>query len=333
MTPTPSQPLAPQAEFWIRDFLRGLKSLLVAILDSQGHLIDANRGFRELFPSTSDGPNPGQVRSVFLNPSLGQLLDRAEGEHNEALFSGLMTLGAMDGESETWLGSVYRQGDRLLLVAERDVDQDRNLQRQLLALNKDYAEQERKLIRANRELARHAREVERLTYTDLLTELPNRRYFDSILRHQIENADRYGEVFSVLIVDLDRFKAINDSYGHLQGDEVLKQVAGALRNSLRSSDVIARWGGEEFIALAPKTGLESAQGLAERIRAKVEGMKVSGGPSQVTVSVGVAELKAKESAEGLLSRADQALYRAKELGRNRVTTGSQEDERNEPSFY
>lgn len=320
MTEKPSQSRPRQAPSELPHFLRPLRSLLVAILDAYGTLMDANRGFRALLPEEWVSSDQSALTRILQNPTLPELLEGIE-ECGDAgpVFSGLMTFGTPDGESESWLGAVYRQDDFLLLIAERDVDEDRRLQRQLLRLTEGYAEQERQLTRANRELARYAEEVERLTLTDPLTELPNRRHFDAFLRQELEKVVRYQEPLSLLLLDLDHFKAINDTHGHLQGDEVLRRVANTLAAHIRGADAVARWGGEEFAVLAPKIALSAALELAERLRQAVSETELPQGIPAVTASIGVAEWVSGESAEGLLARVDRALYRAKETGRNRVS--------------
>jgi diguanylate cyclase (GGDEF)-like protein len=128
-----------------------------------------------------------------------------------------------------------------------------------------------------------------------------------------------GHGYSVLMVDVDHFKAINDSLGHAGGDRALQRVARALRDGLRGGDLIARWGGEEFCVLLPRTTLADAQTLAERLAQRVA---ASGEPA-VTVSIGVAEARAaQETAEDVIRRADAALYLAKQSGRNRVVSSA-----------
>lgn len=303
----------------IPSFLRPLRSVLLAVLDLNGRLLDANRGFAALMSSADKPPSSAKpVRSLFINPRFGDLLHKAESVRGGEVFTGWMTLGDVDGESETWDGGVYRQGAYFILVCERVVEQDRQLQRQLLTLTEDYAEQERALVRANRALSQRTEEIERLLRTDLLTNLPNRRHFDALLTAQIDTANRYGDPFSLLLIDLDTFKVLNDTYGHLVGDEVLRRAAATLETTHRAADVVARWGGEEFIALVPKTDDAGAAIVAERLREAIAAME---GPEEhisITISIGVAQWRPCESANELVGRADRALYQAKDGGRNRV---------------
>jgi diguanylate cyclase (GGDEF)-like protein/PAS domain S-box-containing protein len=152
---------------------------------------------------------------------------------------------------------------------------------------------------------------------DPLTGLINRQHFEDLLRQELERAQRYRTPFSLVMMDIDHFKAVNDGYGHLIGDMVLRVFAEALRGHLRSTDTLARWGGEEFMVLSPDTRRDGAVTLAEAVRLRVAETPMPG-PGRVTVSLAVTAYQAGESAHELLKRVDDALYEAKRTGRNRV---------------
>ncbi|MGA9046483.1 diguanylate cyclase [Sulfuricurvum sp.] len=156
-----------------------------------------------------------------------------------------------------------------------------------------------------------------LATLDRLTQISNRFEFDKILGHSIEVARRYQRSFSILLLDIDHFKSVNDTFGHLVGDEVLKVFSDLLRKQIRQSDVVARWGGEEFIILLPDTPLPSAIKMAEALRQRIE-INPFDTVGSLTCSIGVAEFNGIEEADDLLHRADEKLYRAKHSGRNRV---------------
>lgn len=157
--------------------------------------------------------------------------------------------------------------------------------------------------------------------TDNLTQLPNRRFFMEMVVHDSSVAGRNNLALSVIYVDIDFFKNINDTYGHAAGDKALRGVADILKRNIRNSDTAARTGGEEFIILCVETSTEDACLLAERIRADVEAEMFSyqGQSFSLTVSLGVASLSSEESIEQLLKKSDVALYKAKESGRNQVS--------------
>ena len=162
----------------------------------------------------------------------------------------------------------------------------------------------------------------RLAVTDELTRAFNYRYHHSRLAEEVGRARRYGDAFSVLMMDLDHFKLVNDRYGHQVGDEVLRGFVERVRDEVREPDVVIRRGGEEFALLMPATGEKEAAQVAERIRAHVAATPIatSEGDVPLTVSIGVATWVANESGSELEGRADEALYRAKAAGRDRVET-------------
>jgi two-component system cell cycle response regulator len=166
--------------------------------------------------------------------------------------------------------------------------------------------------------------LEVLALTDSLTLALNRRALTERLESELDRARRYSLTLSLLMVDLDHFKAVNDSFGHLAGDEALRGVARVLHREARSVDVVARYGGEEFVVILPETGEEGAVKVAERIRARVMDQPQEGlvPMPAVTVSIGVATVLSSQvqAPEELIALADEALYRAKAQGRNRVCT-------------
>ncbi len=163
-----------------------------------------------------------------------------------------------------------------------------------------------------------------MAVTDALTGLYNRRYMETHLSHLVEHSGNRGKPLSALAIDVDFFKPVNDTYGHDVGDKVLAEIAARIRENIRNIDMACRVGGEEFIVILPATELHLAQKIAERIRKSIAGKPFNAGavsgPLNITVSVGLATLAgATDKAEDFLRRADQALYRAKREGRNRVT--------------
>ncbi|SFP90102.1 sensor domain-containing diguanylate cyclase [Pseudomonas borbori] len=173
-------------------------------------------------------------------------------------------------------------------------------------------------------LRRYQARIAALATTDQLTELLNRRGFDLLANQAIQEARRNPSPLCALLLDLDNFKDLNDSHGHLAGDEVLRGFASKLRDNLRQSDIICRWGGEEFILLLKDTSPEQARLLAEKIRQQTEHSRFSykGASLHITTSIGLAELHQDDSLSELLARTDRALYRAKQSGRNRTCEAS-----------
>jgi len=175
-------------------------------------------------------------------------------------------------------------------------------------------EQDALIVRENLE------EQRQKALVDPLTGLPNRAAWSERLEREVEQWQRHGNSLLIAMLDLDHFKRINDNYGHLAGDRVLKLIASVLRKRIRGGDFIARFGGEEFVLLVPDTPLAAGAKLAEALRVAIEAcpFHFKGEPVTVTVSMGMTAFKAGEHSDLVLKRADQALYRAKNAGRNRV---------------
>lgn len=166
-----------------------------------------------------------------------------------------------------------------------------------------------------------------LAAIDSLTGLGNRRIFEKQLAEMLDRSAHGGRALSLMMLDIDHFKAVNDRYGHDAGDHVLKTLAQRIRSVLRRSDSICRYGGEEFIVLLPDTSLAAGRVIAERVRAAIEAaafsLDAAGDQTiPVTISIGLAARGDDANAEALLRQADKALYASKTAGRNRVTTAS-----------
>lgn len=174
------------------------------------------------------------------------------------------------------------------------------------------------------EQVKHRIEEEQLkARTDPLTGLPNRYAYDRSILNEIERWERYQVVFSLCVADLDFFKQVNDDYGHLAGDKVLRLMARILQKHLRKIDIVARFGGEEFVIIMPSTDGPSATQAVEKVRKVIEEspFNFQGKPVRITMSFGVSEVQAGDTPEELFSRADRMLYHAKETGRNKALLG------------
>ncbi|MGP0095025.1 MAG: PleD family two-component system response regulator [Xanthobacteraceae bacterium] len=262
------------------------------------------------------------------------LFHAAEGNYDLLIIS--LSFKSFDGLR---LCSQVRSLERtrgLPILAIADADNDPRLVRGLEIGVNDYLARpldKNELLARVRTLVRKKRYTERLrdnvqlsiemAITDALTGLYNRRYMESHLATLVEQAAARGKPLTVLILDIDYFKAINDSYGHDAGDDVLREFALRIRKSIRGIDLACRYGGEEFVAVMPETDMAVATMVAERLRRRIasEPFSIQQGKGSVTVtiSVGLAALGSpNETAAEILKRADQALYRAKRDGRNRV---------------
>ncbi|MGR9000582.1 MAG: diguanylate cyclase [Gammaproteobacteria bacterium] len=164
-------------------------------------------------------------------------------------------------------------------------------------------------------------ELEHLSKTDPLTGVANRHLLNHTFQEELERVHRYRSNLSIIMIDVDYFKTINDRFGHIIGDQVLKKLADLMSSTIRSTDLIGRWGGEEFLILCPETDLNGAIKLAENIRQNISHYNF-GIPQTITVSQGVAEYQKMQSLEKFINCADNALYKAKEAGRNSVIAGT-----------
>ncbi len=251
--------------------------------------------------------SPAWVHLMGWEPS--SLIGRPLSEylHPDDIFSTIDTLSAVNEANPTAVfearlltrGGEYRwtswnvkcpRADGIMYAVARDVEENKRLQAQLI----------------------------RMSTVDQLTGVSNRAQGTVDLHREAERVQRHGGVLSLIMCDIDHFKQINDNHGHSVGDEALRHTCGVIEKQLRTTDFLARWGGEEFVVILPDTDRDGAVVFAERLREAVE---KSRGPKDIalTLSLGVAEYNPEEDPEkGLLSRADRALYEAKEAGRNRV---------------
>jgi diguanylate cyclase (GGDEF)-like protein len=161
--------------------------------------------------------------------------------------------------------------------------------------------------------------VRQLAYRDGLTGVFNRRYFDSRMDDEVARAKRFGGGVSILMIDLDHFKKVNDEFGHMVGDDVLRAVSATFARQLRKVDVVCRYGGEEFAIILPATQGASAVAVGEKLRRAIANTTFAGVPFPVTISVGIAEFPTHGiTRDDIIRAADSALYNAKEAGRNQV---------------
>ena len=209
---------------------------------------------------------------------------------------------ALDAGADDFIGKPFNLNELRARIA---------VGRRVTCLHKALADRLHKLEAA-------AETITRLASTDELTGLHNRRSFNEFFALEMSAARRHNHPLSLISVDLDNFKAVNDTFGHSVGDQLLKEFSALMQKMVRAEDFTVRWGGDEFIILLPHTTGEAAEALAERIRIAFEQNADWVFPLAVTASFGVAQLREGEQGEALICRADDALYSAKYEGRNRV---------------
>ncbi len=173
------------------------------------------------------------------------------------------------------------------------------------------------LQKLNKTLQHQLEEISHIASHDRLTSVYSRHMFEEMLHKELSRAKRYSRPLALIMVDVDFFKEVNDRYGHQAGDTVLREIALALQKDLRDSDLVSRWGGEEFVIILPNTTRQQAALIAEELRTTVEESRFNGGIS-LTCSFGVTAYHEEDSVDSLFARIDKALYRAKEFERNNV---------------
>ena len=178
-------------------------------------------------------------------------------------------------------------------------------------------------VTARTRIERRVRQLQKLAFVDELTQLPNRRFMEVRLRQKLELLREFGKSAGVLLIDIDRFKTVNDTFGHQSGDEVLRAVSHTLVRAVRPTDIVGRWGGEEFVVILLGISADTLHFIAERCRTFIAEMELSKNEQrfQVTISIGATLIGERDSVDAIIQRADQLLYRSKQGGRNRTTVG------------
>ncbi|MDH5588759.1 MAG: diguanylate cyclase [Gemmatimonadota bacterium] len=280
----------------------------IVVLDGRGRIVDLNRAAEDALGLKVYGDVPLRLGTLWAQ-------SRSEPGRSE-----IIALPGGDASDD----SAHRSFE----VTVTPLD-DRGAPGRSALLLRDVTEREemaRELRAATTALLEANHELERLANTDSLTGLANRRHFMDALQQELDRTSRYQRPLTLLLLDLDHFKKVNDTHGHPAGDEVLREAARAILSVCREVDTGARLGGEEMAILLPETDAEGALTVAERLRKKIwqtQHRSPAGASFRITTSIGVATTeKGGTTAETLLQRADEALYEAKEGGRNQVVTAS-----------
>ncbi|AHL31421.1 diguanylate cyclase [Pseudomonas brassicacearum] len=299
--------------------LDDLAVLMLAITDSGQHefeaylqrLNDRLESFQNSLRAASEDHADNLSASRDMDTQIREQVDGLQSSVQEADdLEGLKRV--LENHLEGLLGTMDQH------QKQRDLrEQEVSARLKSLAERVALMEQDAQVVRDNLE------EQRQKALIDPLTGLPNRAAWSERLEHEVTQWQEHGNSLLLAMLDLDHFKRINDNYGHLAGDRVLKLIASVLRRRLRGGDFIARFGGEEFVLLVPNTPLAAGVKLAEALRAAIEvcPFHFKGEPVTVTVSIGMTAFKAGERSDLVIKRADQALYRAKNAGRNRVELG------------
>ena len=299
-----------------------IRAVVAEVLRDDGNVVvEAGSGDQAL--AACDGNEFDLVLTDIRMPGmdgitlLGRLRQRYPGAHVVVMTShaSLETaVGALKRGAYDYLSKPFENLDIISGVAKRALD------------NVRLARERESLIATlsanNRELEKLNRFFRELAIRDGLTGLYNHRHLHDVLRLEVERARRYRRELSLIFADVDYFKRYNDTHGHQHGDQVLRSIAELLKDNVRETDVVARWGGEEFVIVAPETHAAEGMEIADKLRDTVARFPFYGRESmpggQLTISIGVADLASDLTHDTLVHRADQAVYRAKEHGRNQV---------------
>jgi len=287
-------------------------SLIVAELDLGGRLICANRAFSSLLERCQWKPG-SSLRRHLSTADFRRLKSACSGGRSDTF---RITFIATTGERSY---ECHAMRTALGAVIVGDIEEsDHLLVSEFSRINSDLADAGRSLVKANAELERANEEIRALSRTDPLTQLANRHWLSEVMPREIARSLRSERPLSLMLTDIDHFKRVNDEFGHPAGDATLRAVAAVLKSKARSTDLVVRYGGEEMLILLPDTDLTGGCRLSERIRQALERKPVAEIGRPITMSFGVSQLRNGDELESLVERADKALYRAKQSGRNRV---------------
>lgn len=299
--------------------------------DLEGTIVESNRAFAELTGYTAAESTLSPLASVFRSRESLAALDRmlrriVEGKPASAKeirelrkdgseFWALVSALPLRGASGATVGAIFTSTD--ITERKRLEGQVREQFEQLTAAKRELEKRQKALRLANDRL-------KLLAATDGLTGIANRRVFRERLDEAVAEAQEHGAAISLVLFDADKFKSYNDAFGHQAGDEVLKKLASIAKSAIRAKDLVARFGGEEFVIILPRAKPADALRVAERVRLAIE--SADWPHAKVTASFGVATVQGGEtSARELLAQADEALYASKDAGRNRTTHWSELD--------
>ncbi len=282
------------------------------LLDRQGTVLDCNSFFLE---SVGLAEKPvGQSINAFLSEALPAVI---EGD-TQTCRDVRLSFALRDSLEHTLSGQMIDSGNLCVIFAYAIRLTDNEMVAKMSRLTDELTDLTRELNKKNRELAAANTKITQLMNTDPLTGLSNRRQMTELLETELSKARRHDYPLSAVMMDIDHFKSINDTFGHDGGDRVLAGIAQTMRSMCRKEDIVARFGGEEFILILPGSPASSALECAERIRKAIQNSPFEGIPRQVTASFGVSLFSKDDTQDSLLKRADNALYQAKTSGRNRV---------------
>jgi diguanylate cyclase (GGDEF)-like protein len=299
------------ARYGIDEFLE-FTSSLVAVLSKDGNLLSWNLAMEKLRRNL---PTATSVREFLSFPSQVLFEEFLKNTLSERMRKQANLEFAWENRWGDFSSLFIPLPDELVLFIAEPVPALRDLE----TITAELEKIKRSLANKETELKAVLAQADEVSHTDALTFLPNRKRIIADLQHETIFSDRYGTPLAISLIDIDYFKKINDTYGHVAGDEVLRKLALELREHIRHPDTIGRYGGEEFLVVLPHSTVKAACDQAERLCKHVRSLVIQSGENKVTltISVGIAQYRIhKEDWQDFLSRADNALYQAKHNGRD-----------------
>ncbi|HUI89839.1 MAG TPA: diguanylate cyclase [Anaerolineales bacterium] len=279
-------------------------------VDAEGYIVAWNRGAERLFGFAANDV----IGTMYQERAVKQLAENGDRVAPSRL---QLLLTLKDGQPrEDHVYIQHHEGYRVsVLIRAIPILNNKNKIIGAMQIFNDS----KSLIAAREERKR----VEQTIFFDDLTGIGNRKHIENRIKFALDDYKASKTEFCVLFIDIDHFKRLNDSYGHLAGDKVLRFIANTLRHNLRATDSCGRWGGEEFLALILDINLEGVKVVAEKIRRLVEQAKIQDGDKNlgVTISIGASVSRPEDTVESLIQRTDELMYKSKQNGRNRVTVG------------
>ena len=300
-------------------FLKELSDYIIVYYDENYNILDFNNEFVKIFLFDKKKLKTNKISDILTEKSFDKISKGIEKElkykRRILEFKKYLKNHKFYNKYECYQ---FKIDNQYCLIGKKETQTKIEIINKVSKLNNELSNKTRELNKKNAKLEEVNKKVEELNRTDPLTKLNNRRYFMENFENVISRAKRHNETLSLIICDLDKFKDINDNYGHDVGDKVLVAVGKVLEKENRKEDIVARIGGEEFAILLNNTSIQNGKNNAERIRKKVSQIDIEKVSKEITISLGITELKKSDDKDIFFKRADTALYKAKNSGRNKV---------------
>jgi diguanylate cyclase (GGDEF)-like protein len=299
------------------NYLENTAPVMFLVLNKEGEILSSSAYADSITGKSLRGLSVSEIIYDHINLFSPSQFQSAAGKER------ILNIITNSGLAKSLYCRLVQIDDRFIILGRLNIEEVENTSMEVLSLNNELNTLTRQLHMKNRELERANEKILQLTRTDPLTGLANRRFFNERIDELISLSKRKMQPLSLIMTDIDKFKTVNDLFGHDIGDKVLKGYAGLMKSKTRPEDLVARFGGEEFIILLPLSDEHQAFSCAEHIRQALAGIDLAGNGHLVTASFGISRYRQDESVAQLVKRADTALYKAKQGGRNRTIVAAE----------